>query len=291
MWEYRDSWDGTTYTRQIAGTTLQVLLTHTAPQHLFAFSNLTDYTTLFPTLSLPHSPLLLGRGSHSHWRPLGFANQGPRPLHALQIYVPLPRVQFLAQISHDPGNRTYFPGEVIHYGPHGLETCVTLNDDIAIPLEIYGPQELQLPTWLNLSAYSTEIDGSRILSPLWTLITQLQQAFQIRIWMSQGYGGLETRLRALKEDIHDLRYLCYSQARFQGVRADVTDQRLSAVRVWTEGYLRGFVGTDVETEAERTTAMDQLIVIGLVEGEVQGVRYDLPGQREWVYNPRLDPFA
>lgn len=108
--------------------------------------------------------------------------------------------------------------------------------------------------------------------------------------MSQGYSGLESRLRGLAEDIHDLRYLCYSQARFQGVKVDVTDERLRMARVWTEGYLRAFVGVDLETEAERSTAMDQLIVIGLVAGEVVGVRYDLPGQREWVYNPRRDPF-
>src|SRR5579862_3736805 len=176
MWEYRDTWTGTRYARQISGTTLQVLASHDTRQHLFAFSNLTHYVSRFPSLGLSHQPILIGRGSHDFWRPSGFANHGPRPLYNLQIYVPMSRQQFLAHVSKDPGHRSYIPGEIVKYGIYGEETCVCIKDDVALPLEVYGPEDLQVPTWLNLNEYTTDSNGARVLSPIWTLITSLQQS-------------------------------------------------------------------------------------------------------------------
>src|SRR5579859_6955357 len=142
MWEYNDIWNGTTYTRHISGSTLQILLSHTPAQHLFTLSNLTYYTSFY---QIP-APILLGRGSHAYWRPQGFANQGPRPLYAVQIYHPLGRREFITRIAKDPGNRGYIPGEVVSYGGQQqlggeMEVCVCVDDDIALPLEIYGPED------------------------------------------------------------------------------------------------------------------------------------------------------
>lgn len=190
-------------------------------------------------------------------------------------------------MAKEPGDRGYISGEVVTYG--GGEVCVCIDDDVAVPLEIYGPEDIELPTWLPPKQFIHDADGSSILTPLWTLITSLRQYIRIRNWLSQppyqSNQNLQSRLQALSEDIHDLRYLCASQSRSQGRKLDPQDERLQRARTDVEGYLRGYTGQDVETEAERSTATDQFIEIGLYVGVWHGVRYDLPGQQGWSYNP------
>jgi hypothetical protein len=288
MYEVRESWDGTRYIRQISGTTLHILLSHNPSQHQFAFYHFTHYLSSF---HLPSPPLLLGRGAHSYWRPRGFASHGPRPLHALQIFLPCDRTTFIATTAKHPASRSYIPGEVAVYGgPQGGasgvdELCVCISDDIAIPLEIFTPQDIEVPTHLPWNVFSHSAEGGYILLPLYALIAALQQYSHLQGWISRGHANVVPRLRLLAEDIHDLRYLCYSQARFEGTKLDGGDRRFEGARGWAEGYVRGeFVAMDVETQAGRATALDHFGEIGLIVGAPRGVRYDLPGQKGWSYH-------
>ena len=86
----------------------------------------------------------------------------------------------------------------------------------------------------------------------------------------------------LAEDIHDFRYLCYSQARYQGQRVASDDPYLARARNNVAAYLRSFHQQDVQTEAERETATDHFIEIGLYpRAVVMGPRYNLLGQAGW----------
>jgi hypothetical protein len=139
--------------------------------------------------------------------------------------------------------------------------------------------------------------GFHVLYPLWSLILSLGQWVRIRsdlakvstvttttndVAINQWRIGMEFRQAALKDDIHDLRYLCYSQAKLHGVRVAVNDLNLANAKRNVDAYLRSFDQLDIFSEADRETATDHFIEIGLyARGPVIGPRYDIPEQFGW----------
>jgi hypothetical protein len=293
-WSYQDVWTGTGYRRQIQGSTLHVLTQINDSQLYSAAQLLHSYCTSFGY----DGPIVIGRGCHNIWRPAGYASRGTRPVSCLEVYSPdMTREAFASLFAKTPDKRQYVPGEVVAYGQQG-EMAVCLNgysnslSEIAVPLTVYSSADAIMagyPHHIARQLMVSSSHGFNILLPLYGLIVALGQL--ARIWMDLSFTpindasaqywnyGTQWRQTVLEEDIHDFRYLCYSQAMHQYVRVWPDDPQLEEARQNVETYLRSFtMANDVYSEAARETATNHFILIGLHRGAYQGPRYDIPGQ-------------
>jgi hypothetical protein len=294
MWLYQDVWTGAGYRRQIQGCTLQVLMKHDDSQHVSAARQLHNYCGYFGY----DGPIVIGRGCHNIWRPTGFAAHGTRELYALEVFSPeMTRETFAALFGKTPDKRQYLPGEVVVYGQGEMAVCLDGygGSEVAIPLSVFSSADscmVDFPYHVPRHSLVSSTDGIHVLRPIWGLVVALGQWVRLQAEIvyaandprsSQWAVGLQYRQAALAVDVHDFQYLCYSQAKFQGVRVTIDDPNLANARRNAEAYLRSFHGSDVYSEAERETATDHFIEIGLYpRGTVLGPRYDIPGQRGWT---------
>jgi len=289
-YNYHDTWDGTRYLRQIEYSTLKIVLQHDTTLHGLAAAQLTMYCSSFPQTE---APIVIGRGCHNIWRPSGFAANGTRELYALEVYSPqLSRNMFALIFGRTVDLLQHVPGEVVVYGSQNQEIAVCVQDgyggEKAVPLWIYGPGELSaIPTTLPRTTYSTTQIGINLLLPVWGLVVALSEwvrckndlAYYLTApqeWRSQ----LENKQRRLYDDIWDFRYYCFSLAKAQGTNlVAYNDPLFQNARQDVEIYLRSFTeATYVRAEAERETASDQFVTIGLLVALIKGPIYE----RSWM---------
>jgi len=296
-WPYRDTWNGRGYTRQIQGCTLRILLQHTDNQHYSAARDLHSYCSLFGI----DGPIVIGRGSHNIWRPEGYASLGTRTLSMLEVYCEsMTRENFAAIVGKTPDQRQYLPGEVVLYG-NGVEMAVCLDgyggEESAIPLAVYSSADAAMagfPGHVPRESMMSSSYGFNLICPLWALVLALGQWAQLQTEISkctndpasyEWVSYYEHRQATVADDIHDLRYLCYSNFLKDGTCVQANDQYLEETRRHVDSYLRGWVGTDAVSEAQRETATDHFVHIGLLtRGGVMGPRYDIYGTQGWNPN-------
>lgn len=293
-WEFRDNWTRGGYRRQIEGCTIEVLLKHNDSQHTNAARQLHNYCSFFGY----DGPIVIGRGCHNVWRPSGFSGQGTRELYALEVFSPnMSRETFASVFGKTPDKIQYLPGEVILYGQGEMAVCLDSYNGVetAIPLSVFtsmDPCMADFPSHIPFQYLVSSSCGFHVLSPIWGLVVALGKWARLQMDINastnnltaptQWQGELEYRQAAVADDIHDFRYLCYSQARYQNIRVASDDPGLWAARQHAQTYLRSFNQLDPYSEAERETATDHFIEIGLyARGTIMGPRYDLQGPTGW----------
>jgi hypothetical protein len=274
MGSYQDSWTGTSWRRNIQGSTLRVLDVLDDYQLQTAASNLETYCRSLGC----EGPIVIGRGCHNIWRPQGFGNNGTQPLYALEVYLPdMSREQFIATFAKAPDNRQYTPGEVLQYGQQGeLAVCLDTFSETAAQLHIYCPGDGLMGTFPNLPRQTiTDTSyGYSVMLPIYGLIASMSQWAVLRTNHNISASNpvySYWRQGQLQADIHDFRYLCYSQAKHSHVRVDPNDPNLAGARLDVDTYLRSFDRSDGWSDALRETATDYFVEIGLID------RAPLPG--------------
>lgn len=237
---------------------------------------------------------MFGRGALNIWRPGGYLSRGTKPVGALEVFSPLmSRETFTAAVGKTPDQRQYLPGEVIVYGNGDMAVCIDgSRREIAIPLGLFSSADggmADFPLWENWALLVSRERGYNVLTAVYTLVVALQQWVDIRAkgvsasndpyCSQQERTMIEYREGELMEDIHDLRYLCYSDALHRGIKVSTNEPRLGIARQNVETYLRSL--NEASTDFEYQTAADHFITIGLKLGAALGPQYGLPGQSGW----------
>ena len=273
MLQYQDVWTSSGYRRQVQGCTLQIILQPTDSQHHCAALQLHNYCSFFNH----DGPFVVGRGCHNIWRPYGVADQGTKSICALEVFsLDQSRETFISIFARDPNNRQYLPGEVVVYGQGEMAVCLD-SSDVAVPLAVYSvsdPVMADFPVHIARATLINSHLGFNLCNPIYALVGVLGQWVRMRTDVAQLMNNpaqyqwcaqLEGRIRLLEEDINDFRFLCYSQAKLDGVKVNVNDDALAGARRNVVTYLRSFVGNDAYTEGERQLATSHFVEIGLFE--------------------------
>ena len=273
MLHYQDVWTRSGYRRQIQGCTLQVTLEPSDSQHNTAALQLHNYCGFFGH----NGPIVIGRGCHNIWRPLGAGSRGTKLVSALEVFsVDKSRETFISTFAIQPNGRQYLPGEVVVYGQGEMAVCLD-SSETAVPLVVYSisdPVVADFPAHVAGGILCNAHLGFNLCNPIYALVGVLGQWTRMRMDVAQYMNDparyqwctqLESRLRVLEEDINDFRMLCYSQAKLDGITVRVDDAALAVARTNVVTYLRSFVGNDPYTEGERELATSHFAEIGLFE--------------------------
>jgi hypothetical protein len=294
MLSYRDVWTPERGNRRyIEGCTLQIILNPADWQHGMAALQLHSYCGYFNE----QGPIVIGRGCYNTWRPDGFANRGTRILFALEAYsLSMTKEAFTTKFAKQPNQREYLPGEVVVYGQGDLAVCIgNPKDDVAIPLKLFSASDPEMggfPIHLSQQEISASEAGFNLAKPIWAVAVAVGEWFQNRNELATrpidptNYDYRRAYLRwrqaYLDEDLHDLLYLAFSQAKYNGVYVQANDANLATLRTYVEGYLRSFDQNHYTDEAMRETVTDYFIQIGFyARGTVMGPRQHMYGQRGW----------